>query len=150
MKNRDWNFNTIEVYCDQCHCETNFDGDVSYREINECLREEGWYIRNIDGEWMSFCCKECFDKYMEKQRIIEEKMFKLREKTSKIETKTIVCKDSDNDVLLKMYQSLLKMEQVLTQIISENSDCKELPNILKTTVTNKNVMSEYLKTRKLI
>jgi len=62
-KEIDRDFDNCDCECDYCgQSETVYSTD--YKEINEELRGMGWIIRKIDGEWVEFCCHECFQKYI--------------------------------------------------------------------------------------
>lgn len=63
MKEIDYNYGECEVTCDTCGNYMTFD-DTNYTEINEKLKDNKWIIKNINNEWLDFCCKECYLKYI--------------------------------------------------------------------------------------
>lgn len=51
--------------CDYCG-QTVGGGIYDFEESLECKKREGWINRKIDGEWLSFCCEDCWNEYQEK------------------------------------------------------------------------------------
>ena len=64
MKEIDRDFEDCSVTCDMCGKTKTVDS-MDYSDINEELRSEGWIIKKIDGEWLEFCCYDCYRKYKE-------------------------------------------------------------------------------------
>lgn len=59
-------FDNTDIYCDYCgHIElvegTDFSG------INKELRSRGWVIKKVNGSWKDFCCKECYQNYVNRE-----------------------------------------------------------------------------------
>jgi len=51
------------VQCDQCdHAEYIPSSDFS--AINKELRDCGWIVKKINGQWKEFCSNECFVRYL--------------------------------------------------------------------------------------
>ena len=46
-----------EVYCDKCSWDESIDADTCahFQSLIEYLKEEGWCMRLIKGEWHHFC-----------------------------------------------------------------------------------------------
>jgi len=65
MKEVLYDFDECEVTCDGCG-KTRIVDEMDYREINAILREDGWLVKNIGGEWVEFCCINCYEKYIGK------------------------------------------------------------------------------------
>jgi hypothetical protein len=41
---------------------------TDFKDINEELRDNGWIIKNIDGEWCEFCSEECYKEYLNRRK----------------------------------------------------------------------------------
>jgi hypothetical protein len=65
MKEVNYNFEETEVACDECGANDTIDG-TNYADVNQELRNSGWIIKNVNGEWCDFCCFECYKKYIRK------------------------------------------------------------------------------------
>lgn len=50
------------VECDECGESIDVDS-CNYSAINEYIKDNGWIVTNINGEWYEFCCRECLDRY---------------------------------------------------------------------------------------
>lgn len=64
MKEINYSFGDCDVTCDMCEKSKTVDS-TNYSDINDELRSEGWIIKKIDGEWLEFCCYDCYRKYKE-------------------------------------------------------------------------------------
>lgn len=69
-KNMNYDFENCDCDCDNPKCRSYelIDG-CDYTEINNELKNMGWIIKNINGKWYDFCCKECYDNFMIKKEI---------------------------------------------------------------------------------
>ena len=65
MKEVNYGFKETEVECDKCGASETIDS-TDYAEINQELRDNGWVIKNIKGEWCEFCSQECYENYIKK------------------------------------------------------------------------------------
>ena len=54
-----------DAICDECGNTKTFD-ICDFYEINQELREHGWIVTKIKGEWVDFCSHECKNQYKEK------------------------------------------------------------------------------------
>jgi hypothetical protein len=67
MKQVDYKFKSCECTCDECDYETTVDS-TDFKDINQELRDNGWIIKNIDGEWCEFCSEECYKEYLNRRK----------------------------------------------------------------------------------
>lgn len=66
MKDTDYTFGITDVYCDgdKCKMEEQFEGfdghPMQYSDINQELKDQGWFVGKEDGDWIDLCsqCKE--------------------------------------------------------------------------------------------
>lgn len=63
MKEVYYDFENCDVDCDECG-HSAIIGSTDYTEINQELREEGWIIKCINGNWYEFCSMSCYRKFM--------------------------------------------------------------------------------------
>jgi len=70
MIDRDYTFGTARMYCDSLKCSHDiliegFDCHVPvWEEIKSDMDLEGWISRKIDGEWLHFCCLNCYEEFL--------------------------------------------------------------------------------------
>ena len=70
-KTVDWLSGTITCECANCGsiAEIEFDGEEpNFKVCQQELKKLGWVSAQIDGEWEDFCCKECKQKFLEKEK----------------------------------------------------------------------------------
>jgi len=70
-KTVDWQYSAITCECDNCGniAEIEFDGEgPNFKVCQQELKKLGWVSAQIDGEWEDFCCKECKQKFLEKEK----------------------------------------------------------------------------------
>ena len=55
-----------DLICDGPGCTESINFDTcDFHEINREAKERGWLSRNFKGQWVDFCCPECFKRYKE-------------------------------------------------------------------------------------
>jgi hypothetical protein len=52
----------IDFECDECG-EVLETGDDEFKTALEMAKDEGWYIRNLNGEWHHFCGRGCYQDF---------------------------------------------------------------------------------------
>ena len=57
MKEIDYRFDQVVVTCDYCGQGMVIYDTTSYREAQDVMRDEGWFSRNIEGEWVDFAVR---------------------------------------------------------------------------------------------
>ena len=61
MKYIERTFETCETTCVNKKCQSELQCDTTdFRTINKELKSYGWITKNIDGQWLDFCCEKCF------------------------------------------------------------------------------------------
>jgi len=59
----DFTFWTCEAQCDKCRASMTVDS-TNYTDIKEQLRNAGWIIKYIDGDWYEFCSIKCMKEFI--------------------------------------------------------------------------------------
>ncbi len=62
MKIINYRFEECDTKCDNCETTATVYG-TNYTDINAELKESGWVIRKVDGDWCDFCSNECYQEY---------------------------------------------------------------------------------------
>ena len=69
MKTVDWDFENIEVECDNPNCRAQytfqFDGYPDFKACQSEIQDYGWESHKINGEWYDFCDHDCYVKYLQ-------------------------------------------------------------------------------------
>lgn len=60
----DYTLQECECECDRCGNREWIQETTDYKEINDELRSLGWIIVKVNGEWLEFCCRECYNLYV--------------------------------------------------------------------------------------
>lgn len=65
MKTADYDFETIDVECDNPKCRVGTftyecNGYPDFRECQKEIESYGWESHKIDGDWYDFCCHDCY------------------------------------------------------------------------------------------
>ncbi len=58
MKEANYFFDRTKVVCDACGKKRNFKR-TEFKSINKELTEGGWRIKQVNGEWLDYCCDKC-------------------------------------------------------------------------------------------
>lgn len=54
MIERDYTFENFNVSCDHCSFEDTFD-ETDFMDTVQSMKESGWQIRKVNGEWDHKC-----------------------------------------------------------------------------------------------
>ena len=61
MKQTYYDVERTRVICDTCRKERYFD-KTDFKSINKELREIGWRVKQVKGQWVDYCCAACEEK----------------------------------------------------------------------------------------
>ena len=64
----DYDFENCDCECDECGYDEIIDS-TDYSDINKKLRNDGWIIKNINGDWKEFCSQDCYETYCKSENL---------------------------------------------------------------------------------
>lgn len=68
-KHMNYEFENCDCYCDNSSCGSfELVDENDFTNVNREIRALGWLIKNINGSWYDFCCEECYQKFMDKNK----------------------------------------------------------------------------------
>jgi hypothetical protein len=63
-KNVNYGFENCDVDCDNKKCKSyELIDSCDYSDVNKEIKDMGWIIKKIDGNWYDFCCEECYKNF---------------------------------------------------------------------------------------
>lgn len=77
MIDNDYTFGETHIYCDNTNCENELTVEgydkhpPQWDEIKGEMDSADWVSKKIGGDWLHFCCVDCYKEFMKKEKANE-------------------------------------------------------------------------------